>query len=605
MKKRIASCVLTFALCFSLLSPAALAVGRDTSFEESLAADLKSLGIFRGVSDTDFDLARSPTRIEALVMLIRVLGKEHDAISGQWSHPFTDVPAWADKYVGYAYINGLTNGVSGSEFGGGDAGAATYLTFMLRALNYSDSGGADFTWDNPFSLALSVGILPDRVNVTDFWRADVVTISYAALSASLKGSAQTLAQKLIQSAVFTQEQFSLYYDASVLASPSVSEKEMSAQDVYAACSDAVFYIETFDASGRAFAVGSGFFIDESGIAVTNCHVLENAYSATAKLSDGRKCDIVGVLCFDDNVDYAIIKVSGSHFPVLKVGDSKQVSGGEVIYAIGNPLGLTNTISDGIVSNPYREDLDGMIQITAPISRGSSGGALVNVRGEVVGVTTASLSSGQNLNFAVPINSVMPDEDIRTFESVHGIFSMKEFQEFLSYLAAQSNPEASASRQSLAFKALKAFVLQNSNDSVSGDKAYIYTETVSVSRIDQVGVVYNASTDVLTLLCSTAYNGATYHSFLMLTDFESKFYASFSAKNYDAFNGSCEINPASFSEESVFSFSEYTGPAYNLSNYETLAQLMYCKSLEYANYLFSYYVNPAGTYSMADFGFTQF
>lgn len=200
-------------LCTSLFPGILLAAEeRDTSFEESLAADLKALGLFQGVSATSFELNRAPTRIEALVMLIRVLGKEADALSGTWTHPFIDVPKWADNYVGYAYENGLTNGSSQTEFGTGNATAATYLTFVLRALGYSDTNGEDFTWDDPFLLAQSIGILPSSVDTACFWRADIVSVSYAALPVCLKGSNQTLAQLLISANAFTQEAYSKHYE---------------------------------------------------------------------------------------------------------------------------------------------------------------------------------------------------------------------------------------------------------------------------------------------------------------------------------------------------------------------------------------------------------
>ena len=99
-------------LCILFCAFAAGAEARDTSAEETTAAALKSLGLFRGVSDTNFDLNRAPTRVEALVMLIRTLGKESEALGKNWTHPFTDVPRWADRYVGYAYTQGLTKGSS-------------------------------------------------------------------------------------------------------------------------------------------------------------------------------------------------------------------------------------------------------------------------------------------------------------------------------------------------------------------------------------------------------------------------------------------------------------------------------------------------------------
>ncbi|MBQ5355183.1 MAG: hypothetical protein IIU08_04870, partial [Clostridia bacterium] len=91
--KRLISLVAVLCVLFCAL--AAGAEARDTSEEETTAAALKSLGLFRGVSDTNFDLNRAPTRVEALVMLIRTLGKESEALGGNWTHPFTDVPSWA------------------------------------------------------------------------------------------------------------------------------------------------------------------------------------------------------------------------------------------------------------------------------------------------------------------------------------------------------------------------------------------------------------------------------------------------------------------------------------------------------------------------------
>ncbi len=176
-------------------------VPRDFIRETAAAERLKALGLFQGIGtnpdgSTNFDLARAPSRTEALVMLIRLLGKEDEALSGSWTHPFTDVPKWADKYVGYAYENKLTNGVSATRFGTDTASCQMYLTFVLRSLGYSDSGGTDFTWDKPEALALSVGIMPEGIHTENFLRADVVMISEAALAAKLKNSSDTLLDKL-------------------------------------------------------------------------------------------------------------------------------------------------------------------------------------------------------------------------------------------------------------------------------------------------------------------------------------------------------------------------------------------------------------------------
>ncbi|MDD2401039.1 MAG: hypothetical protein PHI90_01055 [Clostridia bacterium] len=173
---------------------------------ETQASALKQLGLFSGVSATDFDLDRTPTKVEAVVMLIRLLGTESETLNGDWSHPFTDVASWADKCIGYAYKNGLIKGISTTEFGTDNANFDMYLTFMLRALGYDDTAG-DFVLNKPVALAKSIGILPNDMDTANFLRADVALVSWAALNTNLKDGSQTLAEKLINANVFTLEDY--------------------------------------------------------------------------------------------------------------------------------------------------------------------------------------------------------------------------------------------------------------------------------------------------------------------------------------------------------------------------------------------------------------
>ncbi len=190
--------------------------------EKAMADDLKALGLFRGASDTDYALDRAPTRTEAVVMLLRILGRENEILSSDFSHPFTDVPEWADPYIGYAYTTGLSQGVSETEFGSGNASAAMYLTLVLRSLGYSDADGEDFTWDNPYTLSEELGILQERVDTENFLRGDVVTISHAALSAKFNGSEETLSDRLIAADLFTRETYNdIYYSIEELYVPEV------------------------------------------------------------------------------------------------------------------------------------------------------------------------------------------------------------------------------------------------------------------------------------------------------------------------------------------------------------------------------------------------
>lgn len=204
-------CVL---LCTSLVSTAFAVETRDFGFETGLATRLETLELFLGVGEkedgsTDFALDRAPNRAEALTMLVRAMGKESESNAMTGRHPFSDVPAWADGIVSYAYMNGLTKGVSNDNFGTNDtASAEMYLTFMLRALGYSDASGGDFTWDAPWALAETCGLLPPQVDRDTFLRADVVDITCAALYANLKGSQTKLHESLAKSGVFTTEAFS-------------------------------------------------------------------------------------------------------------------------------------------------------------------------------------------------------------------------------------------------------------------------------------------------------------------------------------------------------------------------------------------------------------
>ncbi|MDR2530620.1 MAG: trypsin-like peptidase domain-containing protein [Oscillospiraceae bacterium] len=180
-------------------------------------------------------------------------------------------------------------------------------------------------------------------------------------------------------------------------------------------SPCVFFIEVYDAYDNAVATGSGFFIDADGIALTNYHVVNRAQSARIKTTDGVWYDVDGVISSNEEYDTAVIRVSGAErFPALAIGDSTAIKQGETIYTIGSPQGLENTMSNGIISNTARTFDDGgavsYIQFTAAISSGSSGGALINEYGQVIGITTATLSSQagavQNLNFAVPIEDAL-------------------------------------------------------------------------------------------------------------------------------------------------------------------------------------------------------
>jgi hypothetical protein len=164
-----------------------------------------------------------------------------------------------------------------------------------------------------------------------------------------------------------------------------------------------------DKDGHPIAQGSGFLISKDGRIVTNYHVIKNGSSAVVKLPNGTFFAVDGVLASDKDRDVAIIKAHGIDFRTLTLGDSDRLQVGEEVVAIGNPLSLESTVSNGIVSAIRTVEDEGgkFVQITAPISPGSSGGPLFNMAGKVVGITTSHIKGGENLNFAIPINDVKP------------------------------------------------------------------------------------------------------------------------------------------------------------------------------------------------------
>lgn len=230
LMKRLLSIFLALCMVLYLLpigAAAAAPENRDLTFELAMSADLKALGLFQGVGtnddgSTDFDLDRAPTRLEALVMLIRLLGKDAEAKACPADCPFTDVPGWGKPYVAYAYVNGLTKGSSATQFGMGNATASMYRTFVLRALGYDDTAG-DFSWDDNLALSNEVGILPEGVDLENFWRADAVAISYAALYAKVKDGSQTLYEKLISQSVFTEATFTDVADDRLLLAHTIPD----------------------------------------------------------------------------------------------------------------------------------------------------------------------------------------------------------------------------------------------------------------------------------------------------------------------------------------------------------------------------------------------
>jgi hypothetical protein len=183
-------------------------------------------------------------------------------------------------------------------------------------------------------------------------------------------------------------------------SPSLSPSEILARE-----GPSVVVIERRDQHGTAIGQASGVIIRTDGIVVTNFHVLKGACDLRVETVQGERFPVASVVAMQETSDIALLRISAKNLPVATIGDSSALRTGARVVAIGNPRGLENSLSEGLISGIRRIGSDDLLQITAPISPGSSGGGLYDAKGRLVGITTFTLRESQNLNFAVPVASI--------------------------------------------------------------------------------------------------------------------------------------------------------------------------------------------------------
>ena len=414
--KRIFTIVLIAALLLAALSlPAAATALSGTD----AAATLSALGLLQGTGD-GFELERTATRAEALTMLLRLLGQEEAALRSSAPCPFDD-GGWAAGRIAYAWETGLVQGQSVFHFGSDDpVSVRDWLTMLLRAMGYSDAQG-DFTWAGVIAFADSIGLSHGEFSASDaLLREDMACLSYNALNLPMKGETGTLLQKLYLDGVVSAAALRTTRLAHVL-SDAADKPVYSGVEIHDNFSPAVFLVEMYYSleeleNGEPGGHGSGFFITPDGVAALCAHELDNCEALRITTLDGRKYDVTGVLFYDTLWDAAVVRISRtdlegssvSRFPYLTMADSDLVRAGEPVYTLSNSLGYVDSITDGMISNRSRnvDDPDYLcIQHSAPCASGSSGGALLNVHGEVVGIQFASFVNGENMNLAVPINVI--------------------------------------------------------------------------------------------------------------------------------------------------------------------------------------------------------
>lgn len=191
------------AVCVGATAAAMLTASAFAANYTNCADSLHEMGLFQGTQN-GYDLDRTPTRAEAAVMLVRLLGKEAEAKALTYTAPFTDLKGWEKPYVQYLYSNGLANGTNRTTFHPTDkCTAQMYAVFLLRALGYSDT--ADFSYANAIETAREQGIYDTGIiNVQNFLRDDAAAASYTALSVSPKNSEGTLLNQLVSENAITE-----------------------------------------------------------------------------------------------------------------------------------------------------------------------------------------------------------------------------------------------------------------------------------------------------------------------------------------------------------------------------------------------------------------
>ena len=250
----------------------------------------------------------------------------------------------------------------------------------------------------------------------------------------------------------------------------------------AEASNSVVMLSCYNKDGEMYATASGFVVFDDSVIVTNYHVIEqDAYRVTAQTEKGDSFECLTVLAWDANKDIAILKAERhTGLSLLTPGRTDNLQKGEKVVAIGSPLGLINSVSTGVFSGYVTDDIGTMLQFTAAISHGSSGGALFNDAGEIIGVTFATLQDGQNINLAVPIEDVRALYEAKT---VSMQLSMKEFYGIFEHTPPISTYTSSYIREH--YKELSGFEIYVTgyiSSILKNDKDYKCTLVESAANI---------------------------------------------------------------------------------------------------------------------------
>lgn len=408
MKRTLISLFCIFALVLGCVPAASALEGESLRAADTLA----TLGLVQGTSDGDYDLDAPATRAQAAVLLVRLAGAQADAAADPWFAGFRDVPDWAADAVDYAAHRGWVSGVSQTSFNAqANIDAGDWYASLLRMLGYEEN--TDFTLADAASFARRAG-LTARVYDGPMSRGELFLSIREALTFPYRDGSETVIGRLIRLGLTTRSAA----NALGLLDTTLSARQLADRSL-SSVFELVTYTsqESVDNNDPDFDA-SGFFISADGVAVTNYHAIHGAMEAVAVTQDGQRFPVERVLFYDAGMDVAVLKISTisesrvrTAFPPLPMAPSgsADVRAGDTVYAIGCPLGQGLSVSSGVVSDPARGVSPYTLPCilnTADTSEGSSGGALFNEYGQVIGITSGAYRDGNGMYLAVPIDAVL-------------------------------------------------------------------------------------------------------------------------------------------------------------------------------------------------------
>jgi S1-C subfamily serine protease len=207
-----------------------------------------------------------------------------------------------------------------------------------------------------------------------------------------------------------------------------SSQDLTAEQIFEKVNDAIVVVYSYGFDGLKHAQGSGIILNSKGIIVTNYHI----FAGCERLEIKRRDTLIinsGIIGASIEKDILIIKVDNTNYPEIPLSEESALKVGQKVYAIGSPLGFENTMSEGIVSGlrqlkEFEDRKNEFVQITASASPGSSGGAVLNSRGELIGMIRMGADEGENLNFAIPVSDIL--------KVTEGVATDKKTLEILNY-----------------------------------------------------------------------------------------------------------------------------------------------------------------------------